>query len=49
MEILRWGHDAWDQPLVNGVSWDMLWIALGVGAAVVVIHFIYRLISGKRE
>ncbi|MEP7311967.1 MAG: hypothetical protein ABI859_05255 [Pseudomonadota bacterium] len=46
MEFLRYGHDAWGRELINGVSWDLLALAAGAGAVVVIGHFIYRLISG---
>ena len=45
MEILRYGHDAWGQYLVNGVSWDLLGVAAGAGVAVIVIHLIWRAVS----
>jgi hypothetical protein len=42
MQFLRYGHDAWGQVVVNGVSWDLLGVAAGLGAAVIVIHAIWR-------
>jgi hypothetical protein len=45
MDILRYGHDAWGQVVVNGLSWDLLPVAAGAGVAVIVIHFIYRALS----
>jgi hypothetical protein len=48
MNIFRHGHDAWGQPVVNGLSWDLLGLAAGVGVAVIVVHFIFRAFSRKR-
>lgn len=45
MDILRYGHDAWGQVVVNGLSWDLLPVAAGAGVAVIVVHFIYRALS----
>ena len=45
MNILRYGHDAWGEVVVNGLSWDLLPIAAGAGVAVIVIHLIYRAVS----
>jgi len=45
MEILRYGHDAWGQVVINGVSWDLLGLAAGAGVAVIVIHLIWRAVS----
>ena len=42
MEVLRYGHDAWGQVVVNGVSWDLLWVAAGAGVALIVGHLIWR-------
>ena len=42
MEILRYGHDAWGQVVVNGLSWGLLPVAAGAGAAVIVIHLVIR-------
>lgn len=48
MELFRRGHDAWGQEVINGLSWDLLDIAAGVGLAVIVVHFIYRAFTRKR-
>lgn len=45
MHILRYGHDAWGQVVINGVSWDLLHVAAAAGVAVIVIHLIYRAFS----
>ncbi len=42
MELLRYGHDAWGQVVVNGLSWDLLPVAVGAGAAVIVVHLVVR-------
>jgi hypothetical protein len=42
MEILRYGHDAWGQVVVNGLSWGLLPLAFGAGAAVIVVHLVIR-------
>jgi hypothetical protein len=50
MELLRYGHDAWGQSLVNGLSWDLLGLAFGAGVAVIAIHAIWRAVgkSGRK-
>jgi hypothetical protein len=42
MEIFRTGHDIWGRPVLEGVSWDLVWVAVIVGAAVIVAHAIYQ-------
>jgi len=49
MEILRMGHDIWGRPVLEGVSWDLIAVAAGVGALVVIGHAIYRLLRGKPQ
>jgi hypothetical protein len=45
MEILRYGHDAWGQVVVNGLSWGLLPVVVGAGAAVIVVHLVIRAVS----
>lgn len=42
MELLRYGHDAWGQAVVNGLSWSLLPVAVGAGATVIVVHLVIR-------
>jgi hypothetical protein len=42
MNILRFGHDAWGERVVNGLSWDLLPVAFWAGVAVIVGHLIWR-------
>ncbi len=48
MELFRVSRDAWGQQVLEGISWDLLPIAVGFGALVIIGHAIYRLIRGKR-
>ena len=25
MDILTWGRNPWDQPILTHISWDLLW------------------------
>lgn len=49
MDIFRYGHDAWGQPVIDGLSWSLLDLAVGVGVAVIVIHLILRPFVRKRR
>ena len=42
MNLLRFGHDAYGERALNGVSWDLLPVAFWAGVAVIVGHLIYR-------
>jgi hypothetical protein len=48
MDILRYGHDSFGAPVVNGVSWDLLPVAFWAGVAVIVAHLVYRALSRGR-
>lgn len=41
------GHDAWGRVVLEGVSWDLLPVAAGIGALVIVGHAIYRALRRK--
>lgn len=47
MEILRYGHDVYGQPVINGASWDLLPVAFWAGVAVIVGHLIWRAFSRR--
>jgi len=47
MEILRYGHDAYGERVINGASWDLLPVAFWAGVAVIVGHLIWRAISRR--
>ncbi len=47
MQILRMGHDAWGRLVLEGVSWDLLPIAAGIGALVILGHALYRVIRRR--
>jgi hypothetical protein len=46
MEIFRTGHDIWGRPVLEGVSWHLLWLAIVIGAAVILAHALWRLLRG---
>lgn len=48
MDLVRVSRDAWGQEVLEGISWDLLPVAVAVGAAVIVGHAIFRLIRRKR-
>ena len=42
MEIFRMGRDVWGRPVPEGVSWHLIWVAVGLGVAVIIGHAVYR-------
>ena len=49
MELVRVSTDVWGRQVLEGISWDLLPIAFGIGAAVIVGHVIYRLVRKGRR
>jgi len=41
MEILRYKTDAWGQRVLEGASWDLIWLFAGAALAFIVFHAIY--------
>ena len=41
MEILRYKSDAWGQRVVEGASWDLIWVFVGAAIVFIVFHAVY--------
>lgn len=41
MELLEYKSNAWGQQVLQGVSWDLLWLFVAAGGMVVVVHAAY--------
>lgn len=42
MDFVRVSTDAWGQQVLEGISWDLLPVAVALGAVVIIGHAIYR-------
>jgi hypothetical protein len=49
MNILRYGHDAYEKIVIDGISWDMLPVAVLAALAVIVIHQVRRASRKQRQ
>lgn len=51
MEIFRYKSDAWGQRVLEGASWDLLWIFAGAALVFIVCHAIYtaRKLKGSTD
>jgi len=45
MDLFRYGHDAWGREVINGLSWDLLGLAVGLGFAVIAVHWVWRAVA----
>jgi len=41
MEFLEYKSNAWGQKVLEGVSWDLIWLFVAAGLMVVVVHTTY--------
>jgi hypothetical protein len=47
MDVLDYQSNAWGQSVLQGVSWDLIWIFVALGLAVIICHAIF-LVRRKR-
>ena len=48
MEIVRITRNAWGQETLEGLSWDLLPVAFGIGVVFIVGHLIWRALRKRR-
>jgi len=41
MEFLRYRSNAWGQQVLEGVSWDFIWVFVAASLAFIVFHAVY--------
>ena len=49
MDWLRYSSDAWGRQVLEGVSWDLLWLFFGAGLVFICLHLIYLRICRRRQ
>ena len=49
MEILRFARDPWGQEVLEGVSWDLLWVFFLGGVAIVIGHALFMWFAGRKK
>ena len=48
MELVRVSRNAWGQEVLEGISWDLIWIAIGVGALIIIVQMFYMWFWGSK-
>ena len=48
MEVFRVSRDVYGREVLQGMSWDLLWVFFGLGVAFIVIHALYRAFLAPR-
>jgi|SRR5688572_20623132 len=49
MDLLTWGRSPWGEWILTHISWDLLWASLFAGAAFLVAHASYVVLSKHRK
>jgi len=51
MELFRYKSDAWGQRVLEGASWDLLWVFVGAALVFIVVHAVYthRKLKAKHD
>jgi hypothetical protein len=44
MELFRVTRDVYGREVLQGMSWDLLWVFAGLGGALILGHALYRLL-----
>ena len=47
METFRITRNAWGQETLEGMSWDLLPVAFGLGLAIIIGHLVWRAVRRK--
>ena len=49
MDLVRVSTDVWGQEVLEGISWDLLPVAVVLGALVVAAHALWRFARQRRK
>jgi hypothetical protein len=49
LDWLRYSSDAWGRQVLEGVSWDLLWLFFGAGLVFICLHLVYLRICRRRQ
>jgi hypothetical protein len=49
MELFRYSRDVYGQQTLEGISWDLFWVFLGLAVVFIAGHAIFKVVSGKKK
>jgi hypothetical protein len=49
VELFRVSSDAYGREVLQGMSWDLLWVFAAAGVALIVVHAAYRAFFAPRQ
>jgi hypothetical protein len=42
LELFRVSRDVYGREVLQGMSWDLIWVFVALGAALIAVHALYR-------
>ena len=49
MELFRFSRDVYGQQTLEGMSWDLFWVFLGLAVATIVANMIFKAVTDKKK
>ena len=49
MELFRVSRDVYGREVLQGMSWELLWVFVGLGFVLIAGHALYRLILAPKQ
>jgi len=49
VEIFRFSRDVYGRETLQGMSWDLLWVFVGLGLVLIAGHALYRLVLAPKR
>jgi len=49
MNLFRYSRDVYGQQTLEGVSWDLFWVFLGLAVVMIVGHAAYKFVTDRRK
>jgi len=49
VELFRVSRDIYGREVLQGVSWDLIWVFFGLGCLLIVGHALYRLMLAPKR
>jgi formate dehydrogenase subunit gamma len=50
VELFRVSRDVYGREVLQGMSWDLIWVFVGIGCVLIIGHALYRLfLAPKRQ
>lgn len=47
--IFRYTKNAWGQEALEGISFDLVYVFIGLGASFICVHLVYKFLSDRRR